>query len=282
MSSVIQLEDDRINRREWVGIEPFLAEIKTKPVRQRLYEHSGTTGKSGWFGTSSFEEAVTQAENGWPEGLQQIRTLYGSLKQIEGEKAERHVMRYAETGDEVDIGRFVSCEPDCMVDFDVMIVPATGRVVKLVASINASAGIEGRQLFLRGAAAVMLADLIDQSGLRSEIWLDSTGQNGSYGINWRMLLKSPDQHLELDRLAFSLASPSMLRRLMFRAYEISDPSLFNMYIGHGYTSPMNPKPERGTILVDCLQYGFGNNLTNETVPAFVQKMLDSLMEPKTV
>lgn len=282
----LEVPEENMLRREWFGVDSFLSDLKSKPTPvPTKWGSEDPNQEVSWYGTESLAEAINQGEYGWVNGLNRIKALYSDLKPVVCELADRHIMRYAESGDEADIGRFVSNEPECMVDFDVIQVPATGRIVKLVAVINQSAGMNADQVFLRGAASVALADLIERSGLRSEIWAVCPG-NVSDGKNWgadfRILLKAADQPLEMDRMAFWLASPSTFRRLFFRAFEQLPLDVFKKYVGRSYQRPKNPKREAGTILVDCLQYGFGNDLTNETVPAFVQKMLDSLMEPKTV
>jgi hypothetical protein len=276
--SYLDLHESKILRREWDSMETFLRDVKTKPVLSGT--HCSVAGQGGieWYGTETWDDALHQSENGWPEGLSKIEKLTKTIKYVEGEKADRHATVFAECGDEVDVGRYVTNEPECMMDFKVIQVPAAGRVVKIITNMGASCGLEAKSLFLRGAAAVILADVIEQAGLRSEIWIVSAATNYDHGYDYRMLVKAADQPLELDQCAFSLASPAMFRRLMFRAFEQTESELFSRHIGSSYGSPANAKKEPGSIEVDALQYGFGNNLTDETVPKFVNAMVEKYFE----
>jgi len=258
-----------------------MAQIKRTDL-PRARGVSTTLGKVDWFGTSSFEEAVRLAEHGWPDGLARIKTLSSKLKPLMTEQTERHISRFCEAGDEVDIGRYVTGEPECMVDYEMKIVPAAGRVVKILANVSASCGIDTEQMFMRGAAAVMLADLVEQSGLRSEIWISSAGHcydGGPGKVDMRVCIKKPDQPLEMDRVAFMLANPSVFRRLMFMAYEQLTRAEWNKHIGEGYTLPCSAPTSNNEIGVDALQYGFGNDVTEENCAALVDAMIQRYMEP---
>ena len=278
----LSLPQDRILRREWDSMGAFVQQMKQPAVGHPACNGSEQNNPS-WSGSSNYQQAIDWAEKGWLEGLERIKAMTGALKKLEGDKADRHIPRFCESGDEVDIGRFVSGEPENMIDFDVVQVPAAGRVVKLVVNISASCGVSADAMFRRGAAAVMLADLIEQSGLRSEIVVVSGGTRsgqGPDGVDFRVTVKRADQPLELDRVAFMLASPAAFRRLMFRAYEQLTTEEFNKHIGWAYTTPMNIKVEgEGNIEVDSLQYGFGNEIRSDAdAVKFVEKMLASLVD----
>lgn len=285
--NAIEVDDSLILRKDWLSMDEFIADLKTKPnLCGEVDINNGSQGGAEWYGTESLDDTYRLVDNGWPEGLSRMKTLYGNLKPVEGELADRHQMRFCESGDEVDVGRYVTNEPECMIDFDVVQVPAAGRIVKIIANVMASCGFSPEAIFLRGAAACMLADLVEQSGLRSEIWAVIAGGNTGSGrydrdtaaTDYRVKIKSPDQPLEMDRLAFALANASMLRRLFFKSMELLPEDTFHKHVGNGYLYPRNPKAEPGTILVDALLYGFGETLSNETVAPFVDKMLKSFME----
>ena len=269
--------------RHWDTFESFLEQVKSdSPLVEEAakYGSASVGNRPLWFGSNCFGDAVQVAENGWAEGLAKIKQLATSLKPIEGEKADRHVAKFCEAGDEVDIDRYVSGEPECMMDYELTQVPAAGRVVKIVLQISASEGVDAGQYFMRGAAAVMLADLVEQSGLRSEIIVAAGNCCGKNTAEFTIVVKRPDQPLELDRLAFVLAHPSMFRRFIFRIIEQFPRKTFDAHFSSSYGRPINVEVG-DAIQVDALQYGFGNNVTKENCAALVDAMIQRHMEPVT-
>jgi hypothetical protein len=273
-----------VHRRNWESFADFVDDMR-KPG-DRGNESSSVQNDEEWTGTKSYQHCLELADNGWPEGLKRMKKLMGDLRNIDTHDAERFLPRFVEAGDEVDVGRYLSGEPENMMEYNIVHVPASGRVVKLLVNVAASCGISAEAMFLRGAAAVMLSDLLEQSGLRAEIVVASAGRNGDAGVCYTVTVKRAEQPIELDRLAFMVACPSVFRRLMFRAYEQLPPEEFNKRIGSWYTLPMNADTkEPGAIVVDTLQYGFGNELNTDTdAIKFVDKMFDSLLkkDPTTV
>jgi hypothetical protein len=225
-------------RREWQSWDAFVTDMKRPPHESHTHR-SSTTRDSEFSETESFDHAIQLAERGWPEGLARIKKSHRQLAAVQGEMTERHAFRYSESGDEVDVGRAVEGDPEHMMEFETVHVPSAGRVVKVVVNVAASGSIGTDQLFTRGAAAVMVADLIEASGLRSEIWIcEGSDNNGSWGIDFRVKLKEPDQPLDMDLLAFACCHAAVIRRLFFRAFEQLSSWEFDRYLGGaGYGWP---------------------------------------------
>ena len=266
--------------KHWDSFEAFVEQVKKPGQSSR---NKSVTLDFEFTQTHTFDEAVALAERGWSEGLEKMESLRGSLRKLEPQMAERHVGEFSESGDDVDIGRFVTGEPECMVNYSVQFVPAAGRVIKLVYNLGASSAVSPKSMMLRGACAVMLSDLIEQSGLRVEILAVSAVTQDPYENAagcFSILAKAASQPLELDRLAFILAHPSTLRRLMLRAREQNTDAVFSKHFGETYGFPAKAIDQsEGVIHVDPLQYGFGNQINSDAdAVAFTNKMLDSILE----
>jgi len=277
----LSLSTDRCLTTSFDSLEAFMDDIKRPgALAEGITNRSDVVGKANWFGTGCFEDAIALAERGWETGLARIKALTGTLKQLHGDKADRHFCRYSEAGDEVDIGRYMTGESEHMIDWEVQQVPAAGRVVKVVFNMAASSAISTEQMFMRGAAAVMLVDLIEQSGLRCEVVLAcGTCRDGEAGSSTTVVIKQASQPVEMDRLAYMLCNASVLRRLFFRFFEKRDQAEFNRYYGCSYGTPMNVKVDGDDVIeVDALQYGFGNNITEDNCKAFVDAMVSRYME----
>lgn len=265
------------------SFEAFL-EQAAKPGNTKNPTHSISNSPS-FCGTDTYEEALELAQKGWPEGLRRMEALRGQLIKINGDKVEVFAPQFAESGDEVDVARFLSGEPECMVQFEPQFVPGVGRVIRIVVNIAVSGGNSHEQMFLKGAATVMLCDLIEQAGLRVEIVIiDATKSHpvdGELSIR-SILAKKPDQPLELDRLAFACAHPAMQRRIIFRLQEQVTPEDFAMHFPNcNYGMPADIQVGEGEIYIGALQHSFGKQINTEAdCIAFVNSTIAQYVEPQ--
>jgi hypothetical protein len=275
-------------RRHWNSLDEFLDDMRLPAHPNAPDNYSNRTNMPDWFGSESYEHALQMAEKGWPEGLARMEKIKGSVKQINPVMSERFNCRFVEAGDDVEVGRFLSGEPENMLEYELVQVPASGRVVKLVVNVEQSSGISADAVFLRGAAACILADMIEESGLRTEIEIIAGGnQSGNSSPNapgsaFSVTVKKADQHLEPDRMAFILASASVFRRFMFRAAEQLEPNQFKKHVGMNYWRPKNiPVEGEGVVMVDTLHCGFCISLGDNVEAArFIHKMAAQFIEPQ--
>lgn len=183
-------------------------------------EHSGhDVGRSDFYGTDTFEQAVALARTGWPEGAAKAAALRasiaGTINDLIAAKAAAYA--YDVSGQWVDVGLHLSGEPECFgvetQDSSVLNQP----VVKLVFNAAASAAVGSDSLIARGVAAVAAIDILEATGRRVEVWLVKGGlrKRGTATNTIRVLLKRADQPVDVDRVSFALACPACLRRLLF-------------------------------------------------------------------
>lgn len=230
-------------KRHFHSFEHFRSEVQ-RPGQSFTYCTS-LNATEEWTGTKSFDHALQLMDNGWPEGLARIQELKREIK-APSAMSETFAFHHSESGDEPDIGRFVDCEPECMMEFHTEYVPRSGRVVRLMLNAFVSAGISRESIFLRGAAAMALSDAIEQTGLRCEIDLIMAAKSNSCSLLTDVVIpiKAADQQIEPDRLAFMLAHPSIFRRFMGRLFEQEPNREFQKHwSGWGQPGDLNPVPE---------------------------------------
>ena len=180
---------------------------------------SRETGASpSWDYMAGWDGALKLASAGWPDGLERLDQAQAEIL-AGGTLTTRHVVHYDVAGDEVDVGRFVSGEPENMLTFDTVTVSGPGPVVSLVVNLTASAAISARAYFARGAAVMVLVDALENAGRRVELSVvASVGSHASAATDTiRVLIKQADQPLDRDRLAFVVCHPAFFRRLCFSA-----------------------------------------------------------------
>lgn len=170
---------------------------------------------------ATVEEITDMAENGWEEGIKEALPLArAAVAHIEQNAlVERAEATWDVTGCEVDMGRYMSGTPECMIEYEPFQISTVGRVVTLVASIGALALYTTEQMLRKGAAVVALAIALEETQHSVEIWLDSTVARDHtarrYLGSTRVLLKGATDRLDAKTIALALGHPSTLRYWVF-------------------------------------------------------------------
>jgi hypothetical protein len=167
----------------------------------------------------SFGEALTLARYGWQEALDSALELAESAVATANQE---HMMDtfnpvWDVTGAEVDVARYLSGEPECMIDFPLAKTSKSGKVVTLVASGSISGSISADTIIKRGRVMVALAMALSRLGHAVELWIDFSklAHSGPAGSYQRVLIKGANDELDPSQVMFAYAHPAMLRVLNF-------------------------------------------------------------------
>jgi hypothetical protein len=208
------------------------------------------------MGGLTWEQARRLAINGWRDGMNEIEKYRAKILPIIAEKVLRPKQVYAMAGYSVDVGSFLANEPECFITRELEERNYPGRIFKIVCSISFSWGIKPETIIQRGAMICALIDAIEYAGHRAEVICndamsvgsndaDRQGKRKENGwLEFAVTVKKSTQPLEMSDLAFCLAHPSMLRRIMFSAAEIVGWSDF----AHAYGYPAEAT-DKGDIYI---------------------------------
>ena len=213
----------------------------TKSSRNDNY---GWGGNSNWQGGLSWDQAKVMALTGWQEGMREIEKYRAAVFPLVASKVIRPRPVSAVAGYNVEVGKYLANDPECFVHRAFEEKPQQGRILKLVCSISVSAAIKPATIIQRGAMICALIDALEFAGHRVEV-ICNDAMSGSHSENARkglmksngwmeisVVVKKSDQPLEMTDLAFCLAHPAMLRRIMFSVCEIEGWSDFSHCYGY--------------------------------------------------
>jgi hypothetical protein len=185
-----------------------------------------------WSGGLTWEQAKSMAVNGWRDGMIEIEKYRAKILPIIAEKVLRPKQIQSIAGYCVDVGSFLANEPECFIAREYEERNYPGQIYKVVCSISFSAAITPETIVQRGAMICALIDAIEYAGHRAEVVCNdamSVGHSEDYrkgkykNQGWMeisVVVKKTSQPLEMTDLAFCLAHPAMLRRIMFSVAEI--------------------------------------------------------------
>lgn len=197
-----------------------------------------------WHGNLTWEQAKAMAISGWRDGMIEIEKYQAKILPIITEKVLRPKQIHSIAGYCVDVGSFIANEPECFIARQYEERNYPGQIYKIVCSISFSAAITPETIIQRGAMICALIDAIEYAGHRAEVVCNdatSVGHSEDYrkgkykNQGWMeisVVVKKTSQPLEMTDLAFCLAHPAMLRRIMFSVAEIEGWSDFISNYGY--------------------------------------------------
>ena len=195
-----------------------------------------------WAG-GTFDDALNLATNGFASAIAEAEARISAIETDIGEGLQSTFHAVHDTaGSEVDISRYLSGEPECMIESTPIKVMRTGRIIKVAVPVCYSNTIKPETVLNRGAAIMALVDAFSRMQHPVEIHAGCAIHNSQYGskrLVYLVKVQSADQPLDMSRIMYALAHPTMLRQLFFAAEEQEAPDIrrtFDVGITYGYAS----------------------------------------------
>lgn len=227
-------------KREHASFADFLdfAADETKPRFAHAARETGAR-REKLSGSGSFDSALKLAREGWADGRAEIEKWRAQFSALIGSKMRRRVLANDVCGFAPDVGAFLNGEPENMFARAEVETAGPGKILRIAANGSCSWDVSRDSIMRRGAAIVALIDALESAGYSCEVILgfsawDSFRNPGECSFD-SMPLKSAGEPLDIDRAAFALAHPSMLRRLVFSCKETDGPFMRVAASHYGYS-----------------------------------------------
>ena len=175
--------------------------------------------RTQFTGTKTFQDALSLAEYGW-DNRKKVSQIANQLEVTSNAQIKQSTTTMAVAGSYVDIGTYMSGDPNCMVEFEEQDSPKTIRVGF---NISSSAETSKTAFHCRGAIVLALLAKLAESGYSTEIIVyESCASYEDHEHTDAFVLKASDSFMDEDSISFWCSHPSALRRLMFRMNECND------------------------------------------------------------
>jgi hypothetical protein len=223
--------------RDFNNIQEFVQYIEDTPLNDIFrWEKLGSTetGQYSWYQTSSYEDAQDKLKNGDKKIAER---LTGQLK-VEKHAHNMMVQKpsYGVAGYQASVPRYLQGIPTNMINKKAVIQKQ--RVVTITKNIGYFGVFSGEDIIKEAIKAVQLINTIEAHGIRCNLYVTSIAEAGGTAVGFRVKIKSANERMNISKLAFPLANPSMLRRFSFRYREIA-PETTNSF-KYGYGSSCQP------------------------------------------
>lgn len=233
---------DIIRRFESMG-----AFVEGAMARADQYGASHRRGDN-WTGSESFADAIELGENGWMEVRDKVEGLTaGLIGQVREMIVPAIDWQLSTAGGPVAMGRYMVGDPRCQLR-PVMVEGRGQRpVTRILVSGTCSAAVKAKTIIRRGVAVVALIELLAFANRAVELYVENT-VSPTTGRSTRThttvtRVKEASEPLDVNRVMFAMAHPSMQRRLVFASQE-GEPDSVRKTFGFGggdYGLPLNLK-----------------------------------------
>jgi hypothetical protein len=252
-----------------------------KPSTKDLASERNEEGTS-WDLNTSFSQARALAEGGWTD---KADDLWQFVRALSPKVEIGTAMRFDVTGESVDVGRYLSGEPECMISE--LVTPQSA--VKVLVNISAASACDATIMFNRGIALAAIIHALQSSGRGVSLTIveNVTGGRGEHETT--VELQRFGDYINPGRLAFWVAHPAALRRCVFRYNEqqsnaVRDQFGFRDGGGYGYPNEMSETARSGDAPegVVCIPYLKYRDEYEYRTPEIALRTLIELFKKKNI
>jgi hypothetical protein len=195
---------------------------------------------SSFSGTASFEEAYGLLHHGDPIISKKLTTAIDHIRKNQMQNTKKLVPTYDVCGYQASVPRYLQGMPTSMINSKK--VATQKPVIHLVKSISYSAYESTESILQNSIKALEIVAKLEAQGYR--VSLDILWSVYSYKttVGFSVKIKTPDERLNIAKMGFPIAHPSMLRRIGFRWLETT-PLVDKNDFARGYGMPVGGKAE---------------------------------------
>lgn len=191
-------------------------------------QSSRNSGRESFSGAASWEETARLARTGWPEGHADVQAALADLSTHLG-TVDVATVEPARVGGRPLVGRAVRGHPASMARLRNR--TRAREAVSIVVNCCFSSGVSKERITQRGAAAVALVEALTSNGLAVDLTviMANKGRAGVSGAVVEAQVVTPGETVDKDLIAFAVAHPAVLRRMMFARMERWDADKRDVY-----------------------------------------------------
>lgn len=222
----------KITRENFKSLHEMMeANAKRKNNEAMRGEDSSTSNGKSFTGTQSFKEAEEIMAHGYTKILPEIKKgmmqANASMVPMQRRRVTTGVQGYAP-----HVPNAIQGLPNSMIRTDSQ--PQKVKAVSIVYNMTQNAGTNEREFTKCGVVILSLVNKLELSGCRVNLKVAfMTSKAGGELAIGTVDVKSYAEHLDLQKLTFPIAHPSMFRRFGFKWLETT-PNLTNHSFSSGY------------------------------------------------
>lgn len=220
--------------------------VKTDFVRQYTWRefiqvaedsYKVTKGKShgndSWAGGTHKEAFRMAKDDGYQSAVTEAEAIAKDVDDTVAAElfATSFVSTYQCAGAEVDMGRYLSGEPECMLESEPIRISRQGRAVRLAVNVSFVNSVGESVVRQRGAAVLALVDILSRAQHPLEIWacFVPASSDEHHRFVYSVCIQQANEPLDMGRVMYFLAHPTTFRRVGFSVMDTESPEIKRVY-----------------------------------------------------
>ena len=195
---------------------------------------ASTKESEGFSQTKSLWDAMQLAKTGWEEGATNIRSAIRLAQRNKSGKRTPSI-KWDVAGGFVDIGKYMSGDPECMGSIRTKISPKGKSIECWRLSVSTSWSVESYKMVELAKAVAIAIARVESRGKRVKLTISiPVKSHNDILCRTDIVIKKAGDAISPSSLAYGCGHPSLLRRLVFATYERGTPEqVFMSQDGYG-------------------------------------------------
>lgn len=222
---------------EFDNIQEVVSYIKNTKVTKPFEEKWGgpssrKTTNTKWSGTKNFTEALELLKGGWSEKAKEIEASFSQKTIKEATPVTRQRSVYDVVGGNCSVPRYLQGVPTSMIRQ--VRQPVKEKVTTINYNIGYNCNFDADTIIKNATECLSQIKALEDNGTRVNlniVWVIKDHSDKDY-FTWVIPVKKSSERISIAKIAFAIAHPSMLRRIMF-ALEERDTDIPS-YFSDGY------------------------------------------------
>lgn len=207
-----------IIKEHFKSIHEMISVIESRPNNKVMNNsHSSETNGKDFTGTASYNEAKELFRNGYTKILSKIKTGVAANMKRTDTKPRRSIENNV-VGHAPNVPNAIMGLPNSMIL--TRTIPQKTKTISLITDISENAGTRTDEFIKSGIAVLSVVNSLELAGYRVNLKVAFyNAKEGNDRALGTVNVKDYREHLDLQKLCFPLAHPSMFRRLGFKWIE---------------------------------------------------------------
>lgn len=248
--TVKQVNGSRVVYEEFSNLDMFLKGVgrETNVVFKNARHASDERGRTEWAGTASFNDAVSLLSNGWTDKLAEIRKEMAQFDRV----MEQNVT-YQKKRPSTSVVGFAPHVPNAIMGLPNSMIrtehtPMKTKVVRIIYNMCMNSGTDADDIMNAGLAVLKIANALERKGMRVRVDVNPfLAERNREKVCALVCIKDWRQPIDLKKIAFPVAHPSMFRRIGFRWLE-TVPELKEQGFTSGYGRSLEEEDACASLL----------------------------------
>ena len=270
------LKGDLVTLYEFYTIREMVGWLRKMPYNLAFSgkDKSSNTEDTEGRDTASYKEAEELLLHGWPDGARQVNKGYRLVKNLDQMNSAK-VRAVSVEGFAPVVPLYLANQPQTMLGQS--IVSKKTKVITLIKSISFNGSIGSENIKNSGLNTLAIVDSLERNGYRINLYVMDLGRarknsgGGDQILGAMLKVKGAGERLNMAKIAFPIAHPSMLRRIMFRFVERCPEASSHFAGGYGSVPSNAAFLDIIRRLGDRRTYMVPNHVNDEFMPRTIEE-----------